>query len=200
MSEWSTAEGQTPLDDVSGLIPRHVRTRRQLNAFEAENIREAVSRYLAGRPTRRQARFDLAWSLKLHRQMFGRVWRWAGTIRRVETNMGAPPHRIAVDLKALMDDLAYWRGEGAMPLIEQAARLHHRGVAIHPFLNGNGRWARMLANIWLKQNGATPTVWPEATIGAASVIREEYLAAIRAADAGRYDELIALHERYTLRA
>lgn len=54
-----------------------------------------------------------------------------------------------------------------------------RGVAIHPFLNGNGRWARMLANIWLKRNGHPITEWPEATISFKSVIRDEYLAAIR---------------------
>jgi Fic family protein len=32
-------------------------------------------------------------------------------------------------------------------LLEQAMRIHHRTVNIHPFENGNGRWSRMLANI-----------------------------------------------------
>ena len=73
--------------------------------------------------------------------------------RTAELNIGVPPHRIDVDLKNLMDDLAFWRESGEMDLIEQVARLHHRSVAIHPFLNGNGRWSRLLANIFLKQSG-----------------------------------------------
>ena len=56
-----------------------------------------------------------------------------------------------------------------------AVHLHHRAVQIHPFLNGNGRWARLLANILLKLHKAPLTEWPEEAIGATSVIREEYL-------------------------
>ena len=37
-------------------------------------------------------------------------------------------------------------------LSEQAVLLHHRAVQIHPFENGNGRWSRLLANIWLKKH------------------------------------------------
>ena len=84
-----------------------------------------------------------------------------------------------------------------MPLVEQAARLHHKAVAIHPFLNGNGRWSRMLANIWLKLHGSQPTFWPEESVGEASVLRAEYLAAVSAADAMDYGPLIALHRRHT---
>ena len=40
------------------------------------------------------------------------------------------------------------------------------------------------------------TEWPEETIGSRSVIRDEYLAAIRAADEGDEMPLIELHQRY----
>jgi Fic family protein len=83
-----------------------------------------------------------------------------------------------------------------MNLIEQAARLHHRAVFIHPFLNGNGRWARMLANIYLKQRKEPLTLWPNETIGESSIIRQQYLDAIRAADCGDYRKLIQLHVQY----
>ena len=76
-------------------------------------------------------------------------------------------------------------------------RLHHRAVGIHPFPNGNGRWARMLANIWLKRHGHAITEWPEETIGSMSVIRDEYLTAIRASDEGDEGPLWALHQRFT---
>jgi Fic family protein len=96
-----------------------------------------------------------------------------------------------------MDDVAFWRENGGMTGIEQTARLHHRAFLIHPFLNGNGRWARLLANIFQKQSLNTVTLWPEETVGNASVIRDEYLAAVRAADYGNYEPLIALHGRYS---
>jgi hypothetical protein len=41
------------------------------------------------------------------------------------------------------------------------------------------------------------TIWPEETVGNASVIRDEYLAAVRLADGGDYKPLIDLHRRYT---
>jgi Fic-DOC domain mobile mystery protein B len=129
--------------------------------------------------------------------MFGDVWRWAGQPRRTELNFGVPFHEIDVTLQNLLDDLATWRQHKSYPLIEQAARLHHRAVHVHPFLNGNGRWSRLLANILLKQERAQPTVWPEETIGTASVIRADYLAAIRAADGHDLKPLIELHRRFT---
>jgi Fic-DOC domain mobile mystery protein B len=190
--------GQTPVGDISGLIPRGVISRQRLNFLEAENIRKAVLRYLSARPTRRQAPFTLDWCYKLHRQMFGNVWHWAGTRRASELNLGVPAHRIDIDLQNLLDDLLYWRERNQMSHIEQSARLHHRAVQIHPFLNGNGRWSRLLANIYLKQSGNPLTIWPEQTVGEASVIRQEYLTAVRAADSGDYSLLIQLHTRYTI--
>lgn len=187
--------GQTPLDDLSGLRVKGIRTTSELNAAEAENIRRATVKYLAARPSRRLARFDTGWMLKLHAEMFGGVWTWAGTVRTRETNIGSPPRQIGIDLHNLVEDLTAWE-KSAMPLMEQAARLHHGAVRIHPFLNGNGRWSRTLANIWLRRQGARPVEWPEATIGATSAIREEYLSAVRGADRGDYATLLALHVRF----
>ncbi|MEO8493978.1 MAG: Fic family protein [Planctomycetota bacterium] len=82
-------------------------------------------------------------------------------------------------------------------MIEQAAHLHHRAVEVYPFLGGNGRWSRLLANIWLKQHGHSPTLWPEETIGTTSPIRQEYLAALHEADQGDKTEIVELHRRYT---
>lgn len=187
--------GQTPLDDLSGLRGRSIRTTAELNAAEAENIRKATVKYLASKPSKRSARFDLVWLRTLHKEMFGDVWTWAGTFRGHETNIGSPPNQIEIDLHNLLEDLKMWHASG-MPLLEQAMRLHHVAVKIHPFPNGNGRWSRMLGNIWLKLNGAAPVQWPETTIGTASTARGEYLQAVRAADAGDYANLLSLHEQY----
>mgnify|MGYP001446380877 CR=1 FL=1 len=187
--------GETPLDDLSGLRVQGITTKAALNAVEAENIRKAIVKYLASRPTSRAAPFDVAWMLRLHQEMFGDVWKWAGNRRTHETNIGSIPRSIEVELHELQADLSAWR-DSSMPLLEQAVRLHHRAVRIHPFANGNGRWARMLANIWLMLHGAEPIEWPESTIGTSSVIRDEYLTAVKLAASGDYSSLLALHERF----
>ena len=190
--------GATPIDDISGLIPKHLRTRSELFAAEATNISRVVGRYFVSRPSRAQASFTLRWALRLHREMFGDVWKWAGVRRtRDGMNIGVAHHHIDATLQSLFDDLAVWRRYGTYEMVERAARLHHRAVQIHPFVNGNGRWSRMLANIMLKQDGWSPTQWPEQTVGTASEIRAEYLAAVKAADMHDYAPRIELHRRFT---
>lgn len=197
MTNWEHIEGETPIDDISGLKIKTVRTRKALHDVEAENIRSAILKYMSAKPTRKQAPFDLHWLKTLHKEMLGRVWSWAGEFRKRDTNIGVPPHQIEERLYVLLGDLEYW-GQSTIPLIEQAAILHHRAVTIHPFLNGNGRWSRLLANIWLKLHDHPPTDWPEDTLGDESMIRKEYLKAIHDADEGNYAPLIALHQRFKI--
>ena len=190
-----TLPGETPID-VSGLKRKGISTRAELNRAEAENIRKAVVKYLAAKPSRRSAPFTLTWVKRLHKQMFGDVWKWAGDFRQHNLNLGCDWHQVQMQVQALLDDLVFWQDRGDAHL-EQATRLHHRAVSIHPFVNGNGRWSRMLANIWLKRHGQAIIEWPEETIGSNSVIRDEYLGAIRAADAGDERPLRELHQRFT---
>jgi Fic-DOC domain mobile mystery protein B len=187
--------GETPIDDISGLKVKGVTTRAELNILEAANIEKVVAKYLTVRPSKRSAKFTYAWTLKLHKEMFGDVWRWAGIPRAHELNIGIASHAIPENLALLLQDLEHWPGF-EIDFVEQAARLHHRAVQIHPFENGNGRWSRMLANIWLKQNRQPLTLWPEKVIGATSEARAQYLAAIVKADAGDYADLIAMHRQF----
>ncbi len=196
MTDWKPISGETPLDDISGLKIKSVRTRNALHAVEAENIRGVVIKYMSAKPTGRQASFSLNWLKKLHEEMLGRVWTWAGEFRNRDLNLGVPPNQIETRLYSLLGDLEFWE-QNKTPMIEQATLLHHRAVAIHPFLNGNGRWSRMLANIWLVLHDHPPTDWPEDTLGDESTIRQEYLVAIRSADGGDYAPLIKLHQRFT---
>ena len=193
MEGFKPISGETPIDP-SGLRDKSIKTRRQLNEAEGRNIADAVYKYLIGTPTPEMAPFDLAWVLKLHAEMFEKVWEWAGELRKTDLNLGVAWHHVETQLYSLLQNLPYWK---AMSLVEQAARLHHGAVAIHPFQNGNGRWSRMLANIWLKLHGSAPTIWPEQAVGETSIIRDEYLIAIKAADGMDFVPLIALHEKYT---
>jgi Fic-DOC domain mobile mystery protein B len=194
VTAWESLPGETPIDP-SGLKQRgSVTNRRELAAAEARNINQAFLKYLASKPSSRSAPFDYEWFLKLHHEMFGDVWTWAGVVRTRDLNVGVPHFQIIERLSALVGDLHSWPGFGH-PLETQAVWLHHKAVWIHPFENGNGRWARLLSNIWLNLHGEPLVAWPDKLLGAASEVRDEYLVAIKAADGGDYDGLTELHHR-----
>jgi Fic-DOC domain mobile mystery protein B len=186
--------GETPITDVSELKVKGIVYRSELNAVEAANITKALSRYFGGPLTRTEAPFDYAWFLQLHREMFEDVWGWAGRLRTSTTNIGIEPRFIEQRLYELSKNLPFWENE---PLLMQATMLHHQAVHIHPFENGNGRWSRALANIWLYLNGQEPTQWPGTALSEQSSIRGEYIEAIKAADKGDYGHLLKLHQQFT---
>lgn len=64
-----------------------------------------------------------------------------------------------------------------------AAKMHHRLVWIHPFIDGNGRTARLLMNLILLRHG-----FPVANISAEPKNRADYYAAIQKADNGDHQE------------
>ncbi|MGC8200806.1 mobile mystery protein B, partial [Salmonella enterica] len=47
-------------------------------------------------------------SKSLHKQMFGDVWKWAGTYRQTELNIGIAPHLIAAEMPVMFDNVRFW--------------------------------------------------------------------------------------------
>lgn len=87
---------------------------------------------------------------RLHLTMFGDVWRWAGKYRLKDTNIGVPAaHEIREHLQNVYADARAWLAHDVYSPGEFAARLHYRIVTVHPFPNGNGRHARMVAHVVL---------------------------------------------------
>jgi Fic-DOC domain mobile mystery protein B len=99
-------------------------------------------------------------AITLHKRLFGDVWDWAGKFRKTGKNIGIDPIDIPVELRTLMGDARYWADHNTCPPSEAAVRLHHRLVKIHPFANGNGRHARIMADTVLSRvYGAEPIDW-----------------------------------------
>lgn len=69
--------------------------------------------------------------------------------------------------------------------VEYAATLHLQLVTIHPFIDGNGRTARLLMNLALLQAGYPITIIP-------SIIRGGYIAALRDSNQGNNQPFINL--------
>lgn len=78
------------------------------------------------------------------------------TVRISGTNY-TPPNFIKVP--ELMQEVYQKINEKKEELIEQAALIHLRFVAIHPFIDGNGRTARLLTNLYLMRNGYPPIIY-----------------------------------------
>ena len=182
--------GATPLDpdEAAGLIPPHITQHAQLNEWEMANIL-AGERWAFAR--RRPGLLDPDFVRRLHRRMFGRTWRWAGSFRTTEKNIGIDPVQIQPALRDLCEDVKTQLTHSSYPLDEIAARFSHRLVAVHPFSNGNGRLSRTLADLLLVQHGATRFSWGAGDLMAASDVRQRYLDALRAADRKDYRPLLA---------
>jgi Fic family protein len=59
---------------------------------------------------------------------------------------------------ALMQEVySLLKTKGGEP-IETAARIHQKFVDVHPFIDGNGRTARLLVNLYLMRNGYPPVI------------------------------------------
>lgn len=120
-------DGATPLDpdELEGLKFGHVKTRGELNELEQVNIQSGLL-WLARRRNGDVLSEDFI--RRLHRRLFGDVWRWAGSFRATEKNIGVDPVQIGVQLRMLLDDAGYWAEHETYPALEAAARFHHRLV------------------------------------------------------------------------
>lgn len=183
-------EGATPVDEdeAEALLPSHIRTREELNAWEQANILGAARwAELARTPALSETTIR-----ELHRRMFDETWEWAGRYRQSDKNIGTYWATIPTEVRNLVEEGRYWIENGTCPTDEAAARLHHRLVKIHPFPNGNGRHARLWCDLLLRQNGRPPFEWLSAELDEAGDARTAYIKALRAADDEDYGPLFGL--------
>lgn len=173
-------EAATPLteEEMRDLKLAYITNRRELNAAEQENIARGQEWAL-----RRRRNLLTENGIKdLHRHMLGDVWRWAGRFRTSERNLGINHWEIPVALRVLLDDAKTWIEAKAYPPDEIAVRFHHRLTQIHPFPNGNGRHARLIADLLVMQLGGERFSWGRANLRDAGDLRTRYIAALQAAD------------------
>ena len=184
--------GATPLDpdEIEGLIPQHMTTQRQLNEWESANILDA-EKWVHRQSFVEKPLLSILFIQAVHRRMFNRTWKWAGTFRRSNKNIGVDWPTIAMDLQQLLDDVKYQLAHQSFSIDELAVRFHHRLVLIHPFPNGNGRHGRLMTDIFLLSQGCKKFTWGRAlTLNQASHVRQRYIRALQKADQHCYDELI----------
>jgi Fic-DOC domain mobile mystery protein B len=123
--------------------------------------------------------------------MFNKTWKWAGQFRIRQTNIGIESHQIRDQLAVLCADAKYWLENSTYSLPECAVRVHHKLAQIHPFVNGNGRHARLVADLMMFYNKQPQFSWGgKSLLDSEDLIRQTYLEALKKADAGKFDRLI----------
>jgi len=182
--------GQTPVDpdEMAGLKPRHIVTQAQLNEFEQLNIVKGQRWAFRHKGEVLQE----SYVRELHRRMFGDTWQWAGQFRKSDKSIGVAWNQVGIRLHQLLANTVQQIEHAAFPADQLAVRFHHQLVWIHPFVNGNGRHSRMMADVLITRLGGTRFSWgAHADLLTAGSARADYIAALRAADQGSFDALIS---------
>lgn len=190
MVDFEYPQGATRLDrnEIEGLVPTHITTRGELDRWEQDNINEALAWVDSRKP---KDILNEPFMKRLHRRMFGNVWKWAGSFRQSDKNIGASWYMISSELKNLCDDVRYWIENHTFSADEIAVRFHHRLVQIHLFSNGNGRHARLMADILLEYFfHKPPFTWGRANLAETGNDRTHYITSLKAVDRGDYELLL----------
>lgn len=175
-------------EEREGLRLSYVTLRRELNEAEQRGIDDA-DRWAF---SRKRNVLDERFLFGLHRRMFGAVWAWAGERRTSGKNIGIEPQDIDVELRLLVGDVAYWIENKTFSPDEIALRFHHRLTQIHPFPNGNGRFARMAADLLIVRLDGERFSWGRGDLFETSDLRRRYVESLRIADQElAYDPLLA---------
>ena len=182
-------DGHTELseEDRLGLIPTYIATRGELFDAEQRNIAQALLR----RPPSATSVLNDAYLRRLHGAMFDQVWEWAGRYRIRETNIGIAFEQISSEIRNLVNDTKTWVEYTTYGPDEIAVRFHHRLVAIHAFPNGNGRHGRITADYLVASLNGEPFTWGAGLDTDTDKLRGTYLHALRRADGGDVEELLA---------
>lgn len=154
--------------------------------FEALNHDEAV-RFLEGFVDRKEV-FTLETIKTLHKIVMKNINEYgSGSFRRTSVKIiGAvhiPPdaYKVESEMQNLLD--WYYENQNKISVPEFAAWIHYHFVWIHPFIDGNGRTARLLMNLILIQNGFPPAV-------ILNVDRKKYYRVLRKADMDKPQEFV----------
>lgn len=184
--------GQTPIseEEKEGLIIQTISNRKELDEFEQLNIESAVEWSLQ-QSFNIEKILSVVFILNVHKRMFNKTWKWAGTIRMSNKNLGVDKFQIVQELKILLDDCKYWIENDTYSKDEIAIRFKHRLVCIHPFPNGNGRHSRLCADILISHVFKEKVFsWGRLNLVKPGESRKKYFEAIYGADDGDIQPLI----------
>ncbi|KIH60784.1 tetratricopeptide repeat protein [Ancylostoma duodenale] len=132
--------------------------------------------------------------LEMHRRVLGNANPVdAGRIRTTQVFVGHFTPVAPEYVKGQLDDLVDWLRDPStleMNPVERAAIAHYKLVLVHPFVDGNGRTARLLLNLILMRAGFPPVILPVES-------RAEYYATLHTANLGDLRPFVRYVARHT---
>ena len=189
--------------DVSGLVEAQfepgsrgrvlrnllgITRKAEMDRVEAQLLKQAVDGLIRECDPRHQ--FTAADVCRMHQTWLSSIYGWAGAYRRVNLSKGAFPFAAVAQIPALMQE--FERGplryhtpctfQSRDRVIKALAEIHVELVLIHPFRDGNGRVARILATLMGLQAGFLLDFRPIQQ----GKQREAYFAAVQAGMARNY--------------
>ena len=198
MSSEDHTEGATAGEDISGLLEESLIDRRDRDAAELESISRAYDKHVFRARKKKNKWLTDEFIRRVHQDMFGGIWDWAGKYRTGSTNIGIDWHQIPEQIAQIVGDFEFWNSpQSKMDAVEIAARLQNRLTRVHPFKNGNGRHARLITDIFFHSQGHKLPQWPQLQmLPRGDIIRNQYVLAMRKADMEDYRDLIKFIEQW----
>jgi cell filamentation protein len=139
-----------------------IKSKRVMDQVEADEQFRALEELI--RIYDQDHRFTAADMRKIHKIWLGPIYAWGGQYRRVNLSKGDFPFAAANQISRLMMDLEKGplreytpcRFTGMSEIARAIAVVHTELLLIHPFREGNGRVARLLAVLMALQAGLPP--------------------------------------------
>ncbi len=156
--------------------------KREMDLVETEALKRTVDKLV--RIYDQNHRFTEADLRKMHEIWLGKIYEWAGDYRQVNISKGNFTFAAANRVPLLMTEFEKGTLRKHTPcnfkllkrITQALAEVHTEFLLIHPFREGNGRIARVLATIMASQTGL-----PLLDFGSIKgKRREEYFSAVRA--------------------
>jgi cell filamentation protein len=159
-----------------------IKSKREMDQVEAQEQFRALEELI--RIYDQDHRFTAADMRRIHKIWLGSIYAWAGQYRRVNLSKGDFPFAAANQISRLMMELEKGplreytpcRFTGMSEIARAIAVVHTELLLVHPFREGNGRAARLLAILMALQAGLPPLDFG----GIKGRKRQEYFAAVQA--------------------
>jgi cell filamentation protein len=162
-----------------------IRSVREMQQVESDALLDAADRIFAR--VSEDERFTAADVCAMHRDWLGSIYAWAGEYRQVNITKDGFPFAAANLVPRLMMDFEAGPLRQHTPFRNPSDRfdeiplglatVHAELILIHPFREGNGRCARLLASLMSLQLGLPPLDFG----GVQGRKKREYIAAVHAA-------------------
>jgi Fic-DOC domain mobile mystery protein B len=183
--------------EKEGLLVSGITSREELDELEQLNIQKVVQKYLFGKKLKNENILNEKFIYKLHKEMLGDVWDWAGTVRKTNNTIGVDKLQITIRLRQLLENCKLWIDQDEFIPDEIAIRLKHDLVFVHVFPNGNGRHSRIMADIIIKHIFDKETfTWGTNNLNKKSEKRDFYIQSLRKADRGDFTDLLKFARSY----